>query len=143
MKIPDASKRIELARRFARNGTSRKAMLKAINHVLAQMKAMGQAELPAARPATNGHHRNGHANGHGLNGATKKGAPVEPGIPARKIILLAAGTLCEGCRLDGLTQKCWTCPGPYELVQSLVEMAEFRAEAETATDAVARNGVQG
>jgi hypothetical protein len=125
MRIPDPAKRLEIAQRFVRNGTSRTGMQKAVGHVLAQMKAMGQVT-----PATNGHARNGHTNGHtnGIAPKVKKAGPIEPGIPARKIIDLAAGTLCEGCRLEGLTQKCWTCPGPYELVQSLVEMAEFRAE---------------
>jgi ParB/RepB/Spo0J family partition protein len=139
MRIPDPAKRLELAERFVRNGTSRTGMGKSISHVLAQMKAMGQVEPPPAvpaQPAINGHATNGHLNGAGRK--AKKGATVEAGIPARKILDLAGQVLCEGCRLEGLGQKCWTCPGPYELIQSLVEMAEFRAEP-----APVGNGVQG
>ncbi len=39
---------------------------------------------------------------------------------------IAGITLCEGCRVDGLGQQCYTCPGVLEFVQHLVEMAEAR-----------------
>jgi ParB/RepB/Spo0J family partition protein len=114
LKIPDPSVRVALARRFAHNQTSGKAITKACRHVLAQMRQMGTAEpekatsAPApARPSPT----NGHENG---------------SVPQDRVLAIAEKILCPGCRVDGLGKQCWLCPGPYEFIQALIGVREVQ-----------------
>jgi len=118
LSIADPHKRIFHARRFARNGTSIKWIIRSCRHVVQQEHLVNHAPLPkprqvAARPPV------------------RAVPPVEIGdsLAVSKIEEIARRTLCPGCRADGLGQQCWTCPGPYEFIQHLTEMVEFRQAA--------------
>jgi ParB/RepB/Spo0J family partition protein len=112
-RVPDQAKRLELAQRFARNSTSLKSICRQCAFIARQLPALDGAEVPPEprrRPTLtvvngNGHHAGGE-------------------LPRDKIHDIAQKTLCDGCRLDGLGQHCWRCPGPYEFVQHMVELAE-------------------
>lgn len=131
IKIPNRDTRIALAERFARNGTSGKQMARSIRHVLSQMEQLGQPGQPEQPGSTRTTEVTGtrpkKKPGLALVKSKEKQPPVETGIPVKKITDMAGQLLCPGCQVDGLGKKCWTCPGPYELIQWLVESAEYRA----------------
>lgn len=111
--IPDPAQRIALARRFASRGTSISRIQAACRHVARQNHHLnGTAPLKVRKPANNG--TNGNGNGH------HSGQELERG----KIYDIASKTLCDGCRLDGLGEECYLCPGPYEFIEHMVELAE-------------------
>lgn len=113
LKIPDPSVRVALARRFAHNQTSGKAITKACRHVLAQMRQMGTAEPEKERsvPATAAPSANGHVNG---------------SVPQDRVLAIAEKTLCAGCKINGLGKQCWLCPGPYEFINLLIGAGELQ-----------------
>lgn len=110
MKIPDKMLRVSLAKRFAAKGSSVVVMRKAIDRAIEQYSQMTGEPVPSPRRKP---------------GAAAK-VEVIPGggINAAEINRLAEMTLCDGCRLDGLTKKCWVCPGPYDFINALLEKVE-------------------
>jgi ParB family chromosome partitioning protein len=122
LKIPDAAVRVALARRFAHNQTSGKAMAKACRHVLEQMRGMGAAEPEKeTRPPATAKGRSASdlpassTNGH-VNGNT---------VPQDRVLAIAEKTLCAGCKIDGLGKQCYLCPGPYEFINLLIGVGEL------------------
>lgn len=113
--IPDPEKRLELAKRFAARGMSAKSALKSTRYVLRQYQALPDKPNPKA-PALKIVSKNG-------SGKTSK--PLD----ADKVTQIARLHLCPGCRLDGLQQKCYTCPGPYEFINHLVDLLPVEAQA--------------
>jgi ParB/RepB/Spo0J family partition protein len=120
LKIPDPAIRVALARRFAHNQTSDKAIAKACRHVLEQMRQMGTAEPEKERsaPASPSPSTNGHSHG---------------GVSQDRVMAIAEKTLCPGCNIAGLGKHCYLCPGPYEFIQILIGSPEFQTKAETAS----------
>jgi hypothetical protein len=104
-RIPDPAKRMELARRFAARGVSAKTAVQSVRHVLRQYERL--ADKPDPTPPQ-------------LK-VVKKKKPAPGNLSPEKIAELANLHLCEGCRLDGLGDKCYTCPGPYEFINDLVD----------------------
>lgn len=115
MKIPEQTTRIHLARRAAINQTSARQFRRSITHVLNQYQQM--ENKPDPKPFVQRKPRSVQAAGQ---------------LDAAAIQSIAAQTLCDDCRLHGLTKKCWVCPGPYDFVNALVEKAEFQLKKETA-----------
>lgn len=136
LSVPDPALRLRLARRFARHDTSIPQILRSCRFSARQSRRLaGQPELHpelvegpkrpvlrviAAAPPTNGR-------------------PAVAELPGRlspdaaEIIWRAAERcLCDGCRLDGLSDECWTCPGPYEFVNHVIELAEARRQEKEA-----------
>lgn len=109
LKIPDSVIRINLARRFARNGTSVKVILANCKYALNQYHQLNETEPETPKPARRQKPRSAR--------------PAAADIRAY-IWELAGKTLCQDCKLDGLGQACYTCPGPYDFIQHLVELAE-------------------
>ena len=128
-RIPDPAKRLELAERFAARGFSAKVALKSVRHVLQQYERLSRLAAEPEPAPVNG------------NGQTAPRLPVVPApLPPRaaprqananrqpgkftadKVAELAALHLCPGCRLDGLGDGCYTCPGVYEFVNHLVDL---------------------
>lgn len=120
-RIPDDAKRAELIERYAARGLSGKSALKSTRYVLKQYELLSQQPVGA------------------LNGNGKIAPPVvaaprpkqnnypdrinkSNGFSAEKVAAIAAVNLCPGCRLDGLTSKCYTCPSPYEFINHLVDV---------------------
>lgn len=121
LSLPDPANRLKLARRFAHLGTSIVGIQRACRFAVEQARRLGQPvpEKPRRQPALR---------------VLKKEPAADDGRlspDAAEVIWLAAEkTLCEGCRLDGLKAECWTCPGPYEFINHVVDLAESRrAEA--------------
>jgi len=112
MKITERQTRIDLAYRFSRLGASGRQMRNAINHVIRQYQQM--ADKPDPKPIL------------------QRKQTVKPAgqLNAAAVLDIAAITLCEGCRVDGLKKECWVCPGPYDFVNALVEKAEFETKKE-------------
>lgn len=137
LSVPDPALRLRLARRFARHDTNIPQILRSCRFSANQARRLsGQPELhpelvegpkrpelrviPSAPPA---------------NGSTPNGRADRTRLSpdAAEIIWRAAEkNLCDGCRLDGLSDECWTCPGPYEFVNHIVELAEARRQEKEA-----------
>lgn len=134
LSVPDPALRLRLARRFARHDTNIPQILRSCRFSASQARKLaGQPEpqrpelrvIPSAPPA----------NGSTPNGSTPNGRADRTRLSpdAADIIWRAAERcLCDGCRLDGLSDECWTCPGPYEFVNHIVELAEARRQEKEA-----------
>jgi len=112
MKLPEQSTRLKLAHRFARLGSSGRQMRKAIDHVIRQYQKI--EDKPNPKPIK----------------THKVVKPTTGNLDAAAVMKIAENTLCEGCRLEGLKEECWVCPGPYDFVNALVEKAEFQLKKE-------------
>lgn len=110
--IPDPATRVKLARRFAANGTGIPRIVKSCRVVLEQGRRMKGEPAKQDRPRP--------------QVALVKPAPqARLGAELARVIGEAAEkTLCEGCRVDGLSAECYLCPGPQEFIDHLLMLAE-------------------
>ena len=107
LRIPDPAHRVELAQRYARMGTGLKRTIKSLSHVVKQYERLGQSNAAPPPPKRQ---------------VTKVTASANGAITAQKIAEIASLHLCEGCRLNGLGENCYTCPAPYEFINHLVDL---------------------
>lgn len=138
LSLPDGEIRLKLARRFARNETSIKQIVRGCNFVLRQMArlehdgAQAQLDAQARRQET------------AVRIIEIKAAHRDPkqldSETAALIYDMAAKILCDDCRLDGLGEACLLCPGPHEFIQHLVELCGPDAGAAEEAGPAAANG---
>lgn len=131
--VPDPALRLKLARRFAKNGTTIKYIVRGCRQVTDRAAQLGaltpdqveQVDLRRAKILNYSQARRQVVE------QQADAARLSPGS-AQYIWDVAAKILCEGCRLDGLTEECYLCPGPQEFIEHLVEMAEAQLPKEEA-----------
>jgi ParB/RepB/Spo0J family partition protein len=131
LSIPDVGVRIRMAQRFAERQTSIPRIVSQCTYILRQLVRL---------PATNGIQDQAQkildskeakitVTARALQ--TKAAKKEQPGLCPEAVEMIygvATKTLCEGCRLDGLSEECYLCPGPKEFIDHLVEMCEARAQ---------------
>jgi len=108
LRVPNTEQRIKLAQRYAKQKMSARAISQSLQYVLRQYQQVeGQ---PAPKPPK--------------RRETVADIPVAANgkFSAEKVRELARLHLCDECRLDGLGPKCYTCPGPYEFINHLVDL---------------------
>lgn len=111
--IPDPATRVKLARRFARHSTGIPAIVKSCRFVLEQGRRLKGEPVKQERPRP--------------QVTLVKPAPQPGRLSAelgRVIGEAAEKTLCEGCRVNGLSPECYLCPGPQEFIDHLLMLAE-------------------
>lgn len=119
--VPDREQRIKLAHYYARRDVaigSMVARIRTLTHRLHQMNGSEQEYL-AAQAARKAQQQKRTAASQNRPGGLDDEA-------ARLIWRLAGEFLCDGCKLTGLGAQCYLCPGPMELIDHLVELAEVR-----------------
>lgn len=125
--VPDRKLRLKLARRFAANGTSQKHILRGCQQVTARAVALDA--LDPAQTAAVKKRQTKILNYSTARQKTLAQPPHRFSPEAAALIWDIAGkTLCDDCKLDGLGQQCYLCPGPQEFIEHLVELAETQVE---------------
>lgn len=133
LELPDSDTRIRQARRFARSETGIKGIQQACRFIVRQHAALAggttlverveairaKKELFAAKvQATKT-----------ANAQAARSFRLDPA--AAELISRAAGqTLCDDCRIDGLTEQCYLCPGPRDFINAVIELIEPAEPAE-------------
>lgn len=119
-RIPDPGKRAEMIDRIISKGLPATVAKKSVAHLLRQYGQLSQV------PAVNGKHAAPVAVPAPLPKRTNYPDKIDKRAAAKftpeKVRELARLHLCDECRLEGLTAKCYTCPGPYEFINALVDV---------------------
>lgn len=124
LRVPDPDHRRRLAERYAARKVSIKGITKSLAHVLKQYDQLAEQPDPIQKqkprkvfpPVSN---KNGKLNDD-------------------KLLEIANLHLCENCRLDGLGEQCYTCPGPYEVINHIVDLLPQNLLAETSPDEIVK-----
>jgi len=129
LSLPDSATRLRLAHRFAKQGTSTKNILQACRFVTRQAAHLESQDAVQRLEADQAKKQQMVA-----KVLQAKFAPVSrPRLSqdAAQLIHDAADkTLCEDCKLTGLTERCYLCPGPRDFIDAIIELIEVDAPEE-------------
>jgi ParB/RepB/Spo0J family partition protein len=126
LSIPSSSLRLKLARRFVQQQSGIGQIVRQCAYVLRQAARLPATENEAKKTLETQAQMTARA-AKALN--TKialKEHPRFDGDAAKMIYDAATKILCENCRLDGLSEECYLCPGPKEFIDHLIEMCECK-----------------
>lgn len=125
--LPDSATRLRLAQRFARHETGIKAILQACRFVTRQAAQLTSQDALQRLEAVQAKKQQMVAKVlHTKFGRQAQRPHLDPEA-ARLIFAAADTTLCEDCRLTGLTENCYLCPGPRDFINAVVELLEADA----------------
>lgn len=124
--LPDRATRLHLANRFARHETSIRGILQACRFVVVQAARLNSLDAVQRLEAVQAKKQQTVA-----KILQAKFGPVNrPRLTPEAAHLIhntAAKTLCDDCRLTGLTERCYLCPGPREFIDAVIELLEVDA----------------
>lgn len=126
LSLPDSATRLRLGHRFAKQGTSTKNILQACRFVTRQAAHLESQDAVQRLEAEQAKKQQMVAKVLQAKFAPVSRPRLDPQA-ARLIHAAAESTLCEDCRLSGLTEQCYLCPGPRDFINSVIELLEVDA----------------
>lgn len=137
LELPDSDTRIRQACRFAKNETDIKGIQQACRFILRQAAALSGPVSVEQLEARQSRKRALVAKVQETKAANSQAAKsTRLDLAAVELITRIAGqTLCDDCRVDGLTEQCYLCSGPRDFINAVIELIEPAADGQAAEPA--------
>lgn len=126
LELPDSAIRVRQAQRFARNETSIRGIVQACRYIVSQAAALAGSDALQQRERAQSKKQAIVAKVQAtkaVNLQVAKSTRLDPAA-AELLQRVAGQTLCDDCRIDGLTEQCYLCPGPRDFINAVIELIE-------------------